>query len=303
MQFRKYRFRVGLRTVKTALAVIISMVLVYFYGTSDSRLIFAMLGAMAAVMPTFKESLESCLTQISGVVFGALIGVLLMALPLHPLLAIGMGIVLIISLYNTFRIRFSPTLPCLILVTICIAEEYRPFTYAVGRIWDTAIGLIVGMLINMLIFPYDNSSQIRLIIESFERDVLRFLEEMFDGDDILPDPQKMTREIDDMARQLTIFGNQKLLLHLRRQKAELETFKLCEGKARVLLARLEVLSRMGELGLLTKENKDRLIKCGANIRDERILTEPTERDIVINYHIRQILSAREELLEVLKKLS
>ena len=74
MQFRKYRFRVGLRTVKTALAVIISMVLVYFYGTSDSRLIFAMLGAMAAVQPTFKESWESCLTQIVGVLFGAVLG-------------------------------------------------------------------------------------------------------------------------------------------------------------------------------------------------------------------------------------
>ena len=50
------RLRVGLRTVKTTAAVVISMMLVDRLGTSGSRLIFAMLGAMAAVQPTFKES-------------------------------------------------------------------------------------------------------------------------------------------------------------------------------------------------------------------------------------------------------
>ncbi len=28
-----------------------------------------------------------------------------------------------------------------------------PIRYALGRIWDTAIGLSVGMAINMLVFP------------------------------------------------------------------------------------------------------------------------------------------------------
>ena len=58
-----FRFQIGLRTIKTAVAVIISMLLVAHLGTSSSKLIFAMLGAMAAVQPNFKSSLESCLTQ------------------------------------------------------------------------------------------------------------------------------------------------------------------------------------------------------------------------------------------------
>ena len=49
---KKYvRLRIGLRTVKTTAAVIASMMLVDRLGISDSRLIFAMLGAMAAVQP------------------------------------------------------------------------------------------------------------------------------------------------------------------------------------------------------------------------------------------------------------
>ena len=302
MRNKSFRFRIGLRTIKTAVAVILSMIIVDSYGATTSKLIFAMLGAMAAVQPTFKESLESGMTQIIGTLFGALMGVVLLALKVPPLVATGIGIVMVITLYNAFGIHYAPGLPCLIVVTLCTTPDVQPFTYAVGRIWDSAIGLGVGMAINTLIFPYDNSRQLRRLVESLDREVIAFLEDMFDGDDVLPDAREMTRMIDDMARQLKIFSNQRLLLRLRRQKEELEQFRLCEGKARELLARMEVLSRMGCPGRLNEENRRRLKANGAEIRDERPLRDPQERDVVTNYHVRQILSLRVDLLESLKIL-
>ena len=293
---------IGLRTWKTVTAVIIAMVIVDAYGATTSKLFFAMLGAMAAVEPTFRESVESCLTQIVGVLFGALIGILLLGLGLPPLLMTGIGIVVVITLYNAFGIRFSPSLPCMIVVTLCTTEVHSPVEYALTRVWDTAIGLAVGMLVNTLVFPYDNSHQIRKLAESLDQEVIRFLEEMFDGDDELPDSADMTRTIDSMARQLKIFGNQKLLLRLRRQQEELELFRTCEGKGREMLARMEVLSRMGRPGRLNDENRRRLKASGAEIRDERALKNPQERDMVTNYHVRQILGLRLELLEALKML-
>ena len=122
------KVRVGLRTVKTAAAVIIAMLVVDLYGTTTSKLIFAMLGAMAAVQPTFKESLEACLTQIVGVLFGAVVGVLLRYIPVHDMVICGVGIVLVITLYNALRIRFSPSLPCLIVVILCTTPDIKPFT-------------------------------------------------------------------------------------------------------------------------------------------------------------------------------
>jgi uncharacterized membrane protein YgaE (UPF0421/DUF939 family) len=82
-----------MRTLKTAAAVIISMLIVNIYGTTDSRLIFSVLGAMAAVQTTFKDSLESSLTQIVGVLFGAALSVVLLLLPLPNLILAGMGII------------------------------------------------------------------------------------------------------------------------------------------------------------------------------------------------------------------
>lgn len=299
----KHRIRMpfGLRTLKTAIAVIAAMVVVDFYGATTSKLIFAMLGAMTAVQPTFKESWEASIAQIVGVLFGAVAGIGLLALPLPPLVLTGIGIILVITLYNALRIRFSPSLPCFIVVMLCVSPDVVPLEYALGRIWDTAIGLFIGLLINTLIFPYDNSRQIRSTAESLDKELIRFLEDMFDGDESLPDAREMAARIDTMRSQLTLFSHQKLFLNLRRQKQQLERFQLCEQKARELVARMEVLCSMGRPGRLTEQSRRRLESCGAVIRDHRPLDAVMERDVVTNYHVTQILRLRRELLDTLKK--
>ena len=298
---RLHKPHIGLRTLKTAVAVIASMLAVDLYGATSSRVIFAMLGAMAAVQPTFRESLESALTQTVGVLFGAVAGILLLMLPLPPLAVTGIGIILVITAYNMLGIRWSPSLPCFIVVMLCTAPDIRPMEYALGRIWDTAIGLVIGMVINTLIFPYDNSRQIRATAESLDRELIRFLEDMFDGDEQLPAPVEMEKRIDTMRAQLQLFSNQKLFLNLRRQRHQLEVFRRCEAKARELVARMEILSTSGRPGRLSAESRRQLEASGAVIRDTRPLDAVTERDVVTNWHIRQILRLRRELLDTLKK--
>ena len=186
------------------------------------------------------------------------------------------------------------------VVMLCTTQEISPVWYGLGRIWDTAIGLSVGMLINMLVFPYDNSRRIRETVESLEKDVIDFLEDIFDGDSILPDPAVMIREIDELERQLHIFSKQKFLLNARRQSEKLHTFQLCRANARELVAHMEVLCHMEHPGILNRENRQQLIDAGANIRDERTLELFQEADIVANYHVSQILTLRKELLDALK---
>lgn len=295
------KFHIGLRTLKTTIAVILSMVVIDILGTTDSKLIFAMVGAMSAVQPTFKESVEAFLSQIIGVVFGALCSILLCALPLPSLVAVGIGIVLVITLYNGLRIRYSPSLPCFILVLVCTTADVEPVAYAVGRIWDTAIGLTIGMLINMLVFPYDNSQQIRATAYSLDKELLAFLENLFDGDDVLPDLKTMRKTIATLERQLALFSNQKLLLNPRRQSQELETFQACEEKAQALISHMEVLCSLGAPGSLNEENKQYLAANGTEVCAQPPMDPRREQDVVTNYHIGRILNLRQELLDVLDK--
>lgn len=300
MGAKRKKFRIGLRTLKTAAAATVAMVIVNSFGTSASKLIFAMFGAMTAMEPTFRDSLKSSLTQIVGLLYGGLVGVLLLMLPISPLVVAVMGMIVVIISYNLLNIRFSPSLPCLIVVIVCTTPNIDPLGYAIERCWDTTIGLLVGIVINILVFPYDNSCQIRDTARGLDRELLLFLEDMFDKDKLLPDTEKMVSKIDDMAKQLKIFSNQWFLLRRRKHRREFKSLKICEGKARQLVAQMEVLCRMEIPGRLNDENRRRLVECGANIHDQRFLEEAKDMDIVTNYHVSRILDLRKELLEELE---
>lgn len=301
MKLKKPRVSIGPRTVKTAIAVILSMLVAELLGATESEMIFAMLGAMAAVEPTFTDSVESSLTQIVGVIFGAAIGLLMQLISIPSLVACGIGIIIVITVYNALQLRFSPGLPCLIVVMLCIGAEERPVMYALERICNTAVGLFIGMAINMLVMPYDNSRQIRKTARSLDKELRTFLENTFDGDDILPDAEIATRMIAHMDRQLTIFSKQKLLWRLRRQQEELSRFRIFENKAHTLVAQMKVLSQMEKPGRLSNENRELLESLGANIQDTRQIDIATDEDIVTNYHVSQILRLRTELMEILRK--
>lgn len=304
MHFKlKYkRVKIGLRTLKTAAAVLISMMIINYYGLSTSKMIFAMLGAMAAMEHTYKESLESCATQFVGVVLGALIGMLLLVLPLPHLFDAAVGIVIVITLYNMFSIKYSPALACLIVVIMCTTPDIMPLDYALGRLWASGIGMSVGLLINTLVFPYDTSNKIRSTMEYLDKELIAFFEEMFSGDKHLPGTEKMVQTIDEMAEQLKIFSKQSVLLQKRSKKRELDTFNDCAGKERQLVARMEVLCRMENPGRLTEENRKKLEECGANIKDPRKIDTMNDLDIVTNYQVAQILKLRKELMDELKAL-
>ncbi|MBR5287158.1 MAG: FUSC family protein [Clostridia bacterium] len=300
MKLSRFRFPIGMRTVKTVASVVISMFIVDAFGMTDSRLIFAMLGATAAMQPTFRESLSSSMEQITGVLFGAIAGLFLRHLPTPMLFNTGLGIALCIVLYNALRFRFSPSMPIFMVVLLCTTPDIEAFPYAFGRIWDSAIGLGVGMLINTLIFPYDNSRQIRAAVKSLDRELIAFLEELFDGDDVQPDAKRACAMAEDIERQLMIFSKQRLVLSRRRQAKELASFTRCSEKAELLLSHLSVLHHIGKPGCLSPDNQRRLAEHGAHIGVSEAPECDLELNLVTNYHVAQVLTLRQELLDALE---
>ena len=297
MKLHTPKIRIGLRTIKTVIAVILSMIIVDHLGATSSKLIFAMLGAMAAVQPTFKESLDTCIAQIIGVILGALIGVLLLSYIDQSLLAVGIGMVVIITVYNISGVSYSPSLPCFILVMLCTTEDVAPFSYALGRIWDTAIGLAIGFVVNILIFPYDPSKGLRVTVKELTASMQDFLEDLFDGDDHYPTTTQARQKINRMANQLKQLTNQKLLLHLRRQKKDLELFHICDENAKLLLSHIEILHDLGKPGGLDTENQECMKDKGFSVADPGEFSAECQRDILTNYHVKQLLKIHDILIK------
>lgn len=297
---RNFRSLVGLRTLKTALTVSLSIVLVEQYGTSIDGLIFAVMGAFSAMEPTVKKAFRSCAAQFSGVTIGVLLAILIRAVNLSGVVSAGVGIVLIMATYQFFHWKSSPVLPCLILVTICTNPGLGAVVYGLERIWNTMIGMGTGMIINALIFPYDNSKKIQQSLLSLDEDLIRFLEDMFDGDEYLPETEDMSQKMILLEQQVKLYADQRLLRR-RRQKRTLKRLRNCEDTAQELLTEVLALRMVNHPGRLNRENKTALRDLGADIPEEGNDNRFNVEDLVINYHVKRVLELREQLRKELSE--
>lgn len=297
---KKIRIPVGWRTLKTSIAVAAAILMVEHYGTSADELLFGVMGAFSAMEPTFKSSVRGCVAQISGVVVGVVLSLLMRFWELPGIAAASAGIILIMAAYQLLHWKSSPVLPCLILVTICTKPELSAVNYGLDRIWNTALGLGVGMLINMLVFPYDNSKKIQQVIVSLDDDLLDFLKDRFDGDEHMPETEEMSQKIDDLESQLAMFADQRLL-HRQLQKRRLAYFRECEDTARALLLEVEVLRSIERPGRLSRDNRAKLQKLTSGISIAEAGNCFQVEDLVLNYHVSKVLELREKLKDELSR--
>ena len=271
MHLQMQKPHIGLRTVKTAVAVVLAMAVAEAYGATDSRLVFAMLGAMLTMEPTFRDAFQTFIFRTVGVLVGAVMGVLLQMLPLPELAAIGIGVVLLITGYNVLRIHYSPLMPCLILVMLFVEADLHPWQYAFGRVWDTAIGMAIGLSINMLVFPYDNSKLIRKELQAVDRDIQHYRRRAEAGEPLEDNLEGIRRQVLAISSGITQYSKQKLFLHLRRQEQQLKLFRECETVVFNALACVRILQQV----------------------------QPEEQQI-IQYHTRQLQQHHEQLQQLLK---
>lgn len=292
--FKKKHFPIGMRTVKTAIAVSLALVVVEYLGASSAKIIFAVIGAIAAMDNTFKASLRNCVAQIGGVFIGVVLAILMRQFPIPGVAAVGIGIVLTMGVFTLFHWNQSPVLACIILVTICTDPSIVAHTYGLARIWDTAIGLGIGLAVNMLIVPYDNTKKMRKLLVSLDEDLIAFLQDMFDGDGHLPETREMGDITEKLEIQLALFADQRLFRR-RRQKTLLKRLQRCQDTARELLVEVRTLRNMNQSGRLTERNRHRLQLLGAKVPKLPGKGEFSTEEIVINYHVDKLLSLREKL--------
>ena len=91
------KIHVGLRTIKTALAVTLALLAAGLIGSATP--IFSAIGAISAMSRTLGDAMKACLTQITGCIVGCTVGCLFAIMfPAVPPVLVGCGIVLVILL-------------------------------------------------------------------------------------------------------------------------------------------------------------------------------------------------------------
>lgn len=158
---KEYNFpKIGLRNIKTAMAVSLCMIL--FQLINRDNPFFACIAAVFCMKDTVSSSVSMGKSRIIGTMIGGLLGIIVIYISdLFPVLytltplVTGIGIVIAIYICTIIKRPASVIISCIVFIGIMInyATQIDSYYYAVSRSIDTAIGIIIAIFINKYFNP------------------------------------------------------------------------------------------------------------------------------------------------------
>lgn len=151
------RYKIGMRNIKTAVAVGICLAFFQLIGISDG--IQAAIAAIICMKSSLQNSLQTGIERVTGTFMGAVLGILALLLieqmtfEVSTLLAIS-GVVLIIYLCNILKVKASIVISLVVFLIILIGEkDVPPVYYGIFRLIETIFGIVVAYLVNRFLDP------------------------------------------------------------------------------------------------------------------------------------------------------
>lgn len=144
--------KIGGRVIKTGLAIAISI----FVATlllPDSNGVLAGIAGIHATETSVRRSFDSFLNRILGNILGAIIAlVIIQTVGVTPV-TVGITVILSISLLNYFKLSDVMMLVNTTVIVIMIGSGGSPYLFALNRVLETSIGVIISFVVNSLIYP------------------------------------------------------------------------------------------------------------------------------------------------------
>lgn len=154
-----YHFKIGMRMVKTALAVFVCAIIGWLRGQTT---FFAMVAAILCMQKSTERAVYISFNRLVGTAVGGIYGVLVLFLETYihaqsimPLYYLVISVMLIPVICTAVAMRkpsaaaFSSIV--FLSTTIHHVGEVVPYDYALNRLLDTIVGIIVSLIINLTI--------------------------------------------------------------------------------------------------------------------------------------------------------
>lgn len=153
---------IGLRTIKTALAVFLCLLLF------PNEPFFACLTTVFCIQDTVSNSVTMAINRGLGTILGAIIGLLFLIVcrfltynidiyiirKLFVYITISIGIICVICLCNLLKKPGAINISCIAFLAVTTAHAFaNPIHYSLNRIIETLFGIFIGLLVNKFISP------------------------------------------------------------------------------------------------------------------------------------------------------
>lgn len=155
MKLEKTEIHVGMRNLKTALAILVCLLIYQVIPGSAS---YACITALIVMQSTLEESLEQARNRVVGIVIGGAAGAVfssaigLIGFPILRILAISVGVTLLILLCNLLGKRGAIVMGCVTYLVIMLPDTpQNPWLYSLLCVIDNTVGITVAVLVNFAI--------------------------------------------------------------------------------------------------------------------------------------------------------
>lgn len=158
---------VGMRTLKTSLAVVITLYIGQTFLVS--HVFYAVIGTIFAMQNTVKDSFVAGKNRLLGTVLGAGVGYIFALTHFHHPIYIGLAVIVTIICCNALKISTSIMIAATVCVSILLGiQDQDPLMYSFLRTTDTSIGILVGIFVNYFVAQPNYLSQLTTEIEKVE---------------------------------------------------------------------------------------------------------------------------------------
>lgn len=208
--------KIGLRTIKTGIAVTLSVLISNFL-----HLEYPFFVAMTAIISMDKTALNSIKmgrNRICGTIIGASVGILLSYIDRGNPFLCGIGAIIMITICNFFKLQGAIGIGGIVMMAIMVHTKDGILFYAFNRTLDTIIGASVALFVNCTILPYYNVKRIdETLIKLWDQtqDILYKLNDEEDKLEIV-EIHKNIREIDNV---LSLYSKE-IIFHKRSELIE-----------------------------------------------------------------------------------
>lgn len=144
-------FSIGMRTVKTALAVVLGLYLSYILDLRAP--IFTSIASITTMQPSFSDTSKAVKRRLFTCIFGVIFGYVLSKVTTNPYLMpvfAGLGVVVTIVLHQATGLSDMTTLAVIVFVA-SFATKSDHMTYGINRLIGTCLGVAISVAVNVLI--------------------------------------------------------------------------------------------------------------------------------------------------------
>ncbi len=288
--------RIGLRSIKTAVAVMIGLYLSYIFKLYTP--LYTSIACVTSMQSSVYDSVNDVTKRGFTAVFGVTLGYLLSKLTEDPYLEIlvcGFGVLLILFLLKQFKLNRMASLSCIVFMASYFSKIDK-FQYGLNRVIGTIIGMLVGLIVNLIV------ARPRLDLDFYndaiaQRDILRniFINIIKRDERNIEFVSGSRKSVEEKFEKL--LKEYETIIHPKMDIVHAKELKGIFSNLEISLNLLDLL----EPRALDYENRIKILEdFGIETTEEEV--EESELSIVYNYQVANILRCFEEMEDILEKI-